>query len=399
MAVGDAPQRAIVFVHGTGVRGKAYSQSFHQIRQHVEARPEFGRLSGCFWGDRHGARLDGGLSIPEYDRTRGGRRDVDEEDRALWAVLYTDPWYELRLLRHVGVAGGELPPGTPAPADVLRAQLDAFVPSRRLAERLAAAGLAEDFDAALTALRGAPEFDDAALTADEALVEHRKAVARALIAHAIAAGFEADDVEPVIDGITRDAVAELLTDELGGYGRGVGEWLARPFKGVAARTATRLVDRRRGAVSDLGTPTTGDILLYQARGADIRAAIRQAVIDTRSDRVTLLTHSLGGIAAVDLLVLEAVPQVDRLVTVGSQAPFLYEIGALSSLTAPDELPPHFPAWLNIYDPHDFLSYIGERVFPGRVHDHEVDNVQPFPQSHSAYWTNRYVWEAIEDFVS
>jgi hypothetical protein len=33
----------------------------------------------------------------------------------------------------------------------------------------------------------------------------------------------------------------------------------------------------------------------------------------------VLAHSLGGIAAVDLLVLVWIPQVDRLATVGSQA--------------------------------------------------------------------------------
>ncbi|WP_327002448.1 hypothetical protein OHA72_46200 [Dactylosporangium sp. NBC_01737] len=225
-------ERAIVFVHGTGVRGRAYSRSFQQIRSQVEARPGIGRLSGCFWGQQHGARLAGELSIPDYKRLRGGRRDAGEEELALWAALYTDPWYELRLLRYAGEPAGELPPGAVPPAAALRAQIDGFVPSDKLRASL-----------------------------------------------------------------------------------------ARPFKGVAARAATRLVDRRRGAISDLTNPAAGDILLYQARGEHIRAAIRQAIADTRADRVTLLAHSLGGIAAVDLLVMEDIPEVDRLVTVGSQAPY------------------------------------------------------------------------------
>ena len=83
-----------------------------------------------------------------------------------------------------------------------------------------------------------------------------------------------------------------------------------------------------------------------------------------------------------------------LVTVGSQAPFLYEIGALWSLTHDDPLPAHLPPWLNIYDTRDLLSYVGGRLFPGRVEDVEVNNGQPFPQSHSAYWTNPKVWDAI-----
>ena len=108
----------------------------------------------------------------------------------------------------------------------------------------------------------------------------------------------------------------------------------------------------------------------------------------------LLTHSLGGIAAVDLLAAQSLPSVRLLVTVGSQAPFLYEIGALWSLAHSDPLPAHVPAWLNIYDPRDLLSYVGAPLFPGRIEDVEVNNRQPFPQSHSAYWANPKVWDAI-----
>jgi hypothetical protein len=95
-----------------------------------------------------------------------------------------------------------------------------------------------------------------------------------------------------------------------------------------------------------------------------------------------------------LLVEEPLPQVHLLITVGSQAPFLYEIKALHSLQYGEPLLPDFPAWLNIYDLRDFLSYVGERVFPEKVRDVRVDNKQPFPRSHSAYWTNPATWKAI-----
>jgi hypothetical protein len=58
------------------------------------------------------------------------------------------------------------------------------------------------------------------------------------------------------------------------------------------------------------------------------------------------------------------------------------------------LPNSLPPWLNIYDLKDFLSYVGGDLFPGRVVDHRVDNRQAFPASHSAYWYNPMVWEAI-----
>ena len=92
--------------------------------------------------------------------------------------------------------------------------------------------------------------------------------------------------------------------------------------------------------------------------------------------------------------MEALPEVALLVTVGSQAPFLYEINALHSLRYGQPLPPHFPPWLNIYDLRDLLSYIGAGVFPNRTQDVLVDNRQPFPHSHSAYWTNDATWNAL-----
>jgi surfactin synthase thioesterase subunit len=74
----------------------------------------------------------------------------------------------------------------------------------------------------------------------------------------------------------------------------------------------------------------------------------------------LLGHSLGGVACVDLLIdpeEKERKQVKMLATVGSQAPYFYEINALSLLEYDEktELPKYFPWWLNIYDRADFLS--------------------------------------------
>jgi hypothetical protein len=63
---------------------------------------------------------------------------------------------------------------------------------------------------------------------------------------------------------------------------------------------------------------------------------------------------------------------------------------------PHPLRDHFPkSWLNIFDPKDFLSHVGGKVFGDcRVMDVEVDNKEPFPESHGAYWANAEVWNAI-----
>jgi len=151
-------------------------------------------------------------------------------------------------------------------------------------------------------------------------------------------------------------------------------------------------------LSDVTCPVAGDILLYQSRGAAIRRFIRDQITAVQGP-VVLLAHSLGGIACVDLLVLEPLPTVKGLVTVGSQAPLLYELDCLTSRRFGEPLPDHFPPWLNLYDRHDFLSYIGAEVFPDQVTDVEVTSGQPFPVAHSAYWSNPAVWSAIAEFLS
>jgi hypothetical protein len=95
-----------------------------------------------------------------------------------------------------------------------------------------------------------------------------------------------------------------------------------------------------------------------------------------------------------LLIERPLPQVKLLVTAGSQAPFLYEIGALCSLPFGKPLPPTFPAWVNFYDCNDLLSYRAAPVFTGRARDHELKSEQPFPQSHGAYWDDTLLWERI-----
>jgi hypothetical protein len=98
---------------------------------------------------------------------------------------------------------------------------------------------------------------------------------------------------------------------------------------------------------------------------------------------------------VETLIECSVPGVELLVTVGSQAPLLYEADALRTLRYGSHLPPHFPRWVNVYDLRDFLSYVGAGVFgDDRVTDVVVDNGESFPRSHSAYWLNPSMWRAL-----
>ena len=386
----------VIFVHGTGVREPAFSTTFARIGAELRLRSPEIDVEPCYWGEAAGARLwHGGASVPSYDTTRGIAPDDEEEEIALWSILYQDPLWELRMLALAGPPGGELPPGRLPPGDVLDAAARTLEPSGELAAAVQEAGLAATFWPAREVIVSAAPYRGAVAAAGDSLGGLRLAVARAIVAEALAeqGALEGSAVAAVPDAAARDRVIVLLTDALGGQERGVTELIGASVRGVVLRPATALAVRRRGAITDATTPAAGDILLYQSRGAAIRDFIANAV--TRTDgQAVLIAHSLGGIAAVDLLAGRSFPKVGLLVTVGSQAPLLYEIGAQVSLRHHDPLPAHFPPWLNIYDLHDLLSYIAEPLFPGRVTDVEVRNGQPFPQSHSAYWANPAVWDAV-----
>ena len=107
----------------------------------------------------------------------------------------------------------------------------------------------------------------------------------------------------------------------------------------------------------------------------------------------LLTHSLGGVVCVDILCQDTTLPIIGLITVGSQSP----IGALQGVELNAHLPVHFPRWLNVYDPNDLLSFIGVGIFGDRITDLRVESGQPFPDAHSAYWSNEAVWSTIAEF--
>lgn len=387
----------LLFVHGTGVRQVGYAASIKQIRENARKADLPVDVVGCFWGGSEGARLNlGGASIPGYLEAGGGEPDEDDSLMALWSVLYTDPWYELRVLRNMPLEG-QFPFGQEAPSEALRRSMEEFIPSELLRAALEAAHLQEYFHAAVAALLKAVEFTEACETAPSDPLEHRRAIARALIAYTLVAAEEAEHL--YMNGAVRDGLVEQLTNDLHGYGMGVGEFLLRPVKGLALRLVTKKLVGDRGTVSDAAAPAAGDILRYVANGQRIRAYVQQSIADLGKGPVILVGHSLGGIICVDLLVRQAIPEVAALITVGTQAPLFYEIGALPSLNWKNPLPGHFPPWLNIYDRHDLLSYIGSQVFPGQVKDVEAKNGQPFPQSHSAYWTNPDVWTAVRNWAA
>jgi fermentation-respiration switch protein FrsA (DUF1100 family) len=387
--------KRVVFVHGTGVRQAAYDKSFELVA---------GSLVGfsverCFWGGECGSRLlANGASIPTYV-ARGGKADIDAAlEQCRWRALYDDPLRELRAFPTSDAALRRRPPlpGQISPNEQLAQDLEGFLPSQSLKGKLRSAGLIDFWDKAYDTVVRSTECSHLVAVAEEDTIDLRRAIARSIVAQCCTLAAEAAHT---VGGADRDNVLGHLIDELHGTGRAIlKDFLVDQLRGIAASWATRKISGRRGAFSDATAPFSGDILAYQSRaGSRVRSYIRDRIA-AKDERTIVIAHSLGGVAVVDLLVKEQLPNVSHLVTVGSQPGLFYELDALGSMPFGSPLPSNFPLWLNIYDPSDLLSYLCSTVFGNSVRDAEVDNGVPFPESHSAYWSNDTVWNHIRRFV-
>lgn len=380
----------LLFVHGIGVRGDAWFSGFDLISRKAKKFLPDVEVKGCQWGDAFGARLhSGGSTIPGYARSGGSDPDVDASSRARWYLLSEDPLLELRILPEEDFLGAK-------PGPEIFKLIPPLATDPTISERLnewSVAGLWPDY---ITQISSDPGW----LFAVNSITTTAAAVSEKM-ARAITAGFQRDIREkafPNLSGGQRDELKDALVGLLGGPPFGIGDWLLDRFTNAGVH--------RRGSLSDGTTPAVGDIIRYQARGAEIRNFIAERVKATGAS--IILAHSLGGIAAVDWLASPEYatacagdgPRITHLITAGSQSPYFYEIDALVSRPFGAGLPLTFPnKWLNFFDRADFLSYLAESAFPGRTRDVEVDNGQPFPESHSAYWNNDdQVWKAISTFL-
>ncbi|MDC2954919.1 hypothetical protein PO587_10625 [Streptomyces gilvifuscus] len=385
----------VVFVHGTGVREPALTALVAHVGEALRRAAPHTRLIPCDWGTAHGAVLAaGGASIPTDDgrhRGLGTPADAAEEaGAATWELLYTDPFVELRQASAGSGPSGPVPPHeVPADAAIRRRLAELHMQSAELdgALQLTAVGRS---GGALRALLDAPELVDAARAVDP--VALAELTARAAIAHIIADASEAGDpLIPTASG--RDAAVTALAGRLGGRLPGSDRGPTRLLLRAAVPLASRMAVRRRSAITHATHPAAGDIMRYLAAGAGHRVHLADLVL-AQSPPVVLLCHSLGGVIAVDTLVERPLPHVELLVTVGSQAPFLYETDALPSLRHPKPLPSWFPTWLNIYDPRDLLAFVAKPLFPDHATDHPLSSGEPFPQSHSAYWSNPELYDTL-----
>jgi hypothetical protein len=395
--------RTFLFVHGTGVRELDYRRTLLLVKQGVQAQWPGALVLPCSWGEKVGATLAcKGVSIPDFS----GEPPPSDEAQALavlWELLVTDPDFEWRELTGAALAEGFVTDAMKEARKKFPLRLAAFgaLPSA-LAQLPDEAERAADWQAACAQAAASPALEPALVHLKRIDARVRRAGARACVAHwmqlRVSAGL------PALPATARDALVDTLFAELGGADAGrVTDWMKDRFTGAAKRWATDKARRERDVLFNAAYPAAGDILLYQAHGDAIRAEIASAIRNAGPE-VVVLAHSLGGIACVDVLVQHHLPNVHALVTFGSQAPLLYELGALHSLPlngqppppAEQRLPATFaPRWINVYDRDDLLSYKAAPIFKPRAQDLQARSGAPFPDSHSAYWTQAAVWQELK----
>ncbi|MBP3957856.1 hypothetical protein J8F10_21595 [Gemmata sp. G18] len=390
----------LLFVHGTGVRKNTYARSLAFVEKQVAAWLPGVRVATCLWGEECGAKLrSDGASVPNYRRTLAvDAVSNDDRELALWVLLYQDPLFELRAIATGSAASSGFMPNRQSPGADLADACRKVDPEEHpdLAAALVDLGFGElEFSTARTAILDAGACRECLAKVQATLEPQRTALARAIIARMVADSRDREEDAGCLNAEARDLAVKALADLLAPGHLGLGAWVGTQLLGLAAKVASYPIQRKRGALTNATFPAAGDVLRYQARGGEFHAYIRARLNEIQDDTI-ILAHSLGGIASFELLATEPFPNVKLLATVGSQAPFLYEIDALAGLRHGQSLPEFFPKWVNVYDPKDLLAYVGEGVFHGRVKDEEVYNRQPFPEAHSAYWSNPRTWKVVAE---
>lgn len=389
---------SIIFVHGTGVRLKTYQSGFEKARTVAQANGIGQEMVECAWGDALGVTFDG-LSVPGPPSEKQQKEEA--EDFARWSWLFDDPLFELAQLTIRDTSDVEKEPANPRlkPAwQTLWEQIKGYTPSTEFRLLLERAALDDLWTGAWSAILEESTIPEEAFEASaHELPDTCTALARALVAELHVLAVQAGRPGP--SRALRNSLVDQLRADWHQQVYGLGTFLADLFK----RALTPLVRHYRAGISAGIALPVGDVVLYQSRGEEIRQFIRGKVAAAKPP-VTIVAHSLGGIACVDLLALANAPRVAKLVTAGSQAPLLFELGALFSMKpTPGHAPPYplpngFPPWLNFYDTNDFLSYIGGKLFTG-VADEEFHSGQPFPDSHSAYFGDPEFWKKTAAFIA
>lgn len=379
--------KILLFIHGTGVRREAYDVSFKLIQQKLAKHQCEVSLEECYWGDDVGVLLSEDCkSVPRYGSTRGVGTSEADQELALWTHLAEDPTFELSLLSLGGGKAQAYPIHQAHPGQQLATQFAELTANPDLTQAISSLNLQDSAKTLLEIVSKSAAFEAATKSAVAATPQHRSALARAVVAalqsRATAAGL------PVYDRTARNELVVKLEQALGNDARGIIGTLV----GWYGRA-------NRGKLTDNYYAQAGDILRYQAHGDEWRSFIDKRIAQFPNDKVIILAHSLGGIAAFETIFQRKPANVAKLITYGSQAPFFYELDALVCMRRGVPLPANFPPWTNFYDLNDPLSYLAQGVFGKQVADHEVQSGQAPLAAHSSYLFNEPFWQLLSSKIN
>lgn len=406
-------QRIALVVHGVANRS---ADDFKATVQRLQHRAGDGwRLLEVYWGDLGG--VSEGLAdslpavLPAEDTTRGPAEDTVPELLALLQGLPAQavpppPGGVTRGLSPAPDAVETLVRKTLGQVPVPAAGVDTSGPTRGgVPAGAPGGGLADELRAALrnsTHLKQTldPQVQDAAA---------------GLLAQALQASAEAAPQGPVTRGLLSDA------------GKAVREAVARIdtiIGRVSANVAGGAQQWIRARLAEPVALTLGDIVAYHQHRESIHARLFQALDDlapgwgTAQQPVTVLAHSLGGLAVFDAAIqglaqADGTPRhlhIDHLVTFGSQPAFFHVLAPRVGLAAyrpghPVPLPDRIRRWTNLWHPLDVLAFSAGTVFRQSDGKKPLDRPVDTPASaiaaqagwlHSCYWDSSALTDALRD---
>lgn len=380
----------LLFIHGTGVRDESYLNTYKELATQIADRGLPLILDGCMWSDNYGIDF-AGRSLPQPPPPNPAF--LAEKER--WEYLAIDPLFDLKLwCTPASGAGGKKLGATPAAKEAWEDTISVYAPTPGFDTMLQRAGVKALFQTTWDKLLDTGIPEQAFLGGGDEDAAISRAFAEALVAQ-LTHDAAAADPPIAVPFSLRHALANRLLLDWEQAKLGIKDLINNVF-GRATRTIIRPI---RATASKAIAPAIGDVLNYVAVGQEIRNLIRKQIDDPKlPSPVFVLAHSLGGIAAMEMLVESCPAKVKGLITAGSQSPLLFEFGALQTLAGKDSLPRHFPPWINFYDENDLLSYCANPIFPHAV-DVPVDSLLPPLEAHSAYWKQDVFWDKLTTFVN
>lgn len=408
-------QGSLMFVHGTGVR-EGLKNTLTQVRAGAAKWLDLAedQVVGPEWGSQVGPKdLDMTSVLPPERTVRAISSDDAPTDTAVdtpsWALLIEDPLLELRALaasQDVTVAA-PIVAGQP-PETVFQGLLEQLtIPDAQL-HVWGVTG--QELKVATSSVRSS----EALATAAQRSASAQRRVLLDAVARAVTAtllhGYRDDPKRdlPVValSGEARGQLVAAVREALAGEREeSTRAWnISKAFWQVtgplALRLGTTMGQQHRGKLMDPASDFVRDVAFYIRRGEQVREYLTKELSHLPQEGpIVVIGHSLGGIAMVDVLSASNAPRVDLLVTVGSQAPFLYLLDAMQTLRPTASQADPFVPWLNLYSRADFLSFCASRLFEGvtGITDEEIDAGVPFPESHSAYWVQEKTYTTIRKY--